>query len=231
MGLLEEIRSPQWANPFATHRPVLWAVASRTRRPLLEFGCGEGSTPLLDRAASLCNVPLITLDTDQAWLERYSRSLASPLHEFRLVSSWEEELASEEWDGGRYGVVFVDQSPWEARATTVRRFSHSADYVVLHDCDYLPSHGLLGESIAPIVGPHDPGKRSYAEVFKHFKEFFPPEPWPLRETGPPTLLASNFHECDLDVDLEAFSPPRWSRAPILRGHRVGARVGAVIRRR
>jgi hypothetical protein len=229
MGWLDQIRSVQWANPFATHQPVLWQIASGSALTMLEFGSGDGSTALLHRLSRDRNVPLITFDTDAAWLGRYAPSMESPLHQFRLVSSWEDTLASAEWDDRRYGLVFVDQEPWEARVATIHRFRLLAEYIVVHDVDYLPTHGLMGRSIRPLVGPDDVGSRTYDDVFTSYKEFFPPEPWPLRETGPPTLLGSNFNDCEINVDYSAFAPPSWARGPILRGHAVAGRAGEALR--
>ncbi|HEX4034339.1 MAG TPA: hypothetical protein VHX66_07840 [Solirubrobacteraceae bacterium] len=231
MGWLDQIRTVQWANGFATHRPVLWHIASRSTLTMLEFGCGDGSTALLHRISAERNTPLITFDTDPAWLGRYAPSMESPLHQFRVVSSWEDTLASAEWDEQRYGLVFVDQAPWEARVATVHRFRLMAEYIVLHDSDYFPTNGLMGRSIRPIVGPDDVGSRTYDDVFTSYKEFFPPEPWPLRETGPPTLLGSNFNDCAIDVDWSAFWPPSWARGPILRGHALATLAGQALRQR
>jgi hypothetical protein len=174
-------------------------------------------------------LPLITLETDAAWLSRYAPRLESPLHQFRLVSSWDDELASSEWDGFQCGLVFVDQAPWEARVTTIERFRLTAEYVILHDSSYFPEHGLIGRSLRPVLGPGDIGERTYDDVFTSYKEFFPPEPWPLPSTGPPTLLGSNSRSCDIDVDLAAFAPPRWARRPLLKWHRASGMLGESLR--
>jgi hypothetical protein len=216
-----------WLNEFATHQPVLVAAANACSGPIIEFGCGEGSTRLLHEIARRRSLPLLTLETDAAWMGRYQEELSSRLHEFRLVDDWTEELADPMWDQRRWGLAFIDQAPWEARANTARRLSATAEYLIIHDCDYLPEHGLLGRSIRPLVGPQDVGERSYDEEFSSWREFFPPEPWPLKATGPPTLLASNNRDVtSLDVDYTSGTPPRIIRALAQQASRVRQRLAA-----
>ena len=204
-----------WIHPPATHQPVLHEIASRCDGPILEFGCGEGSTPLLHEVCSRRGLRLLSLETEPAWMNRYAPSMQSRQHEFRLVSDWDELLASAEWDEHRWGLVFVDQHPWEARAKTIHRLRLNTDYVILHDCDHMTTTGLLGRSLRPIEGPHDIGERSYDDVFSSWKEYFPPEPWPLPSTGPPTLLGSNARDCELDLDYRKYQPP-WPRRALYR---------------
>jgi hypothetical protein len=196
-------------NRMATHQPVLWAVAHAAGGPIAEFGSGNGSTPLLHAIASRLGVRLVTLDNDASWLERYRQSLESPLHEFRLVEDWSVELARPEWDEN-WAVVFIDQNPFEARALTVARFRSSADYLVVHDDDYFAERGLFGVAIRPLLGPHDRGERDFSDTFSSWCEFFPPEPWPFRPTGPPTLLGSNRRDVTtIRVDYEDHLPLWW----------------------
>jgi hypothetical protein len=155
----------------------------------------------------------LTLESDREWLGRYQAELESPLHRFRYVEDWLEELKAPLWDEQQWGLVFIDQSPWAARAATARRFNDKAEYVIVHDCDFLPEAGLLGTSVRPLLGAHDRGERRYDEVFRWWQEFFPPEPWPLEATGPPTLLASNVYDVTaLRVDYAKYAPPRWRQA-------------------
>ena len=196
-------------NRMATHQPVLWAAAIAAEGAILEFGCGYGSTPLLHGLAEDLGVRLVTLDSDEEWLRRFRSRLESPFHEFRLVQDWASELDKPDWDRD-WGLVFVDQSPFEARALTVDRFRDRADYVVVHDSDYFPEHGLFGTALRPLRGPHDLGARDFGDVFSSWREFFPPEPWPFAPTGPPTLLASNRRDVSLvDIDYERHLPLWW----------------------
>jgi hypothetical protein len=204
-------------NRFATHQPVLWTIANESTGPIAEFGCGHGSTPLLHGIAEARGVSLLTLDGSREWLDRFRPRFESPQHEFRVVDDWDAELGDPRWDEQRY-LVFVDQGPFEARAATVARVRHSADYVVLHDSDYFPEHGLFGRAVRPLLGAHDRGERNYDDVFSSWREFFPPEPWPYSPTGPPTLLGSN--RCDVarfEIDYDDFLPRWWKLGRTVRG--------------
>jgi hypothetical protein len=204
-------------NRMATHQPVLWAVAHAANGPIAEFGCGNGSTPFLHEIAGKLGVRLVTLDNNAHWLNRYAPSLESPIHEFRLVDDWAVELARPDWDE-RWALVFVDQDPFEARALTVERLRDSADYVVVHDDDYFAEHGLFGVAIRPLLGPKDPGERDFGDTFASWREFFPPEPWPFRPTGPPTLLGSNRHDVtSIVIDYERHLPLWWKLGRHARG--------------
>jgi hypothetical protein len=195
-----------WNNAFATHQPVLYEIARRCQGPIVEFGCGEGSTRLLHHVCAQRGVRLLTLDSDAEWLDRYSNALSSDLHEFRVVEDWGDELAGTERE--QWGLAFIDQGSWEARADTAKRLADKAEYLIVHDHDALPGMGLLGRSIRPIFGPHDVGERDFDDEFTYWREFFPDAPWPLPTTGPPTLLASNRRDVTaISVDYSEHVPP------------------------
>jgi hypothetical protein len=188
---------------------VLVAAVRASEGPIAEFGCGHGSTPLLHRLAVEQQRRLVTLDSNEGWARRFRERMESQTHEFRLVRDWDVELDRPEWSEQRWGVIFVDQNPFEARAETVRRLRDRADYLVVHDCDYFPRRGLFGREIAPLNGPDDRGMRDYGDTFTSWREIFPPEPWPFKPTGPPTLLGSNTH--DVSTLPVRYGLPLWWR--------------------
>lgn len=194
---------------MTTHQPVLIAVAERCDGPIAEFGCGHGSTPLLHEIATRRGLRVLSLESDRAWLDAFRLDMESPTHQFRHVTDWQLELQRPEWRD-RWGLVFIDQDPWEARPWTVATVRHTADYVVVHDCDHGARIGTLGRMIRDVAGAADRGERDYSDLFSSWIEFFPPEPWPWPPTGPPTLLGSNL--CDVSevsVDLESLLPLWW----------------------
>ena len=196
-----------WRGQLGTHVPVLLAAVDATTGPVVEFGTGYNSTPVLHDRVAGRGRRLLSLEADPTWLTR-SAGLEAGLHELPLVDSWEIELARPEWDEP-WSVVFVDQSGWKARAETVRRVALSAELVVVHDCDALAREGLLGREDAPLRGPGDRGRRDYGDIFRSWRELFPPEPWPA-PTGPPTLLASNRRDVgEIRVDFDAMVPLWW----------------------
>lgn len=191
-------------NDYATHQPVLCEMVRRTQGPVIEFGCGFGSTPLLHELCEQSQRKLITLESNKEWLLKFEDKYASSTHKFIHVRDWDVILREPEIVNTRWDIVFVDQTPWEARHKTILRLKDTCQYVILHDCDYFPAHGIFGREISPLKGADHPGERWYGDLFKNYKEFFPLKPWPYERTGPPTLLASNFNSCDVDVNYENY---------------------------
>lgn len=187
-------------DPYSTHQPVLYEALLRTSGPVIEFGCGHGSTPMLHHHCTEHRRKLITLESDKKWLHKFFLP-DEMYHKFIYVQDWDVVLASDEIIATAWDVAFVDQAPWEARYATILALKDIARFIVLHDCDYFPEHGVFGENVRGLNGPKDRGLRTYDDVFRYYKEFFPPEPWPHPRTGPPTLLASNFESCDWNVDF------------------------------
>jgi len=101
-------------------------------------------------------------------------------------------------------IAFIDQGPFEARATTLMLVKETARFVVLHDSDYFPGHGLFGISLEGMNGTQHRGKRTFDDVFKYYKEFFPLDPWPHPPTGPPILVGSNYEDFDWEIDFEKY---------------------------
>ncbi len=169
-------------DSYSTHQPVLYEAVMRTSGPVVEFGCGHGSTPLLHK---ICDGRrLLTLE-DAEWLEKFIL-LTTSWHGFGLAVDWAgttDYVALQLWD-----VALIDHAPWEARVAAVLALKDKIKFIVLHDCDYFVTHGLL----------------DFDELFKYHKEFLPLKPWPYPPTGPPTLLASNFEDCDWDIDYEKY---------------------------
>ncbi len=182
--MFKEMKARFLHDQYSTHQPVLYEAVMRTSGPVVEFGVGYGSTPWLHE---LCNGrKLLSVETDVRWLSAFLH-LASPgCHRFVLVQNLDAllgEIIEVPWS-----VAFVDQGTWDARVQTVLALKDKARFIVLHDCDYFVKKAML----------------DYDEVFKSYKEFFPLKPWPYRPTGPPTLLASNFEDCDWDIDYNEY---------------------------
>ncbi|MFZ4100216.1 MAG: hypothetical protein ACOYKZ_07835 [Chlamydiia bacterium] len=205
-------------DPVATHQPILYQVARATRGPIIEFGCGKGSTPLLHELCKEQGRMLISLDDDAAWLQSLADRYRGDgyeednqgWHQFYLVpgkgptrsedpAHWVAFIESNTWlNSLHYGCCFIDQAPWLARFETLKRFAAHSDYVVLHDCDYFPVHGIFGRTIKPTVNKQ-PGVFDFSDVFRVSQVFFPPAPWP-GETGPPTLVGSNLKSQLPEID-------------------------------
>jgi hypothetical protein len=193
-------------SDFYTHQPVLLSALKESVGAVLELGCGEGSTELIHRYCDKHRRQVVTVEHNISWMSKYVNLFTTDWHRFIHTTNWYdtiEEMASQKW-----GLVFIDQESWNERAYSFKRLKDCADYMVLHDCDYLPENGLLGKQIRPYVNsPYDVGERCYDSEILHWKEFHPTKPmcWTgTKMTGPPTLLASNKYPCkDIMVDFSA----------------------------
>ena len=209
-------------DDWSTHQPVLYAVAKATKGPIIEFGCGHGSTDLLHAMCEKEGRLLITLEDDWNWMNRFTQKylgqgynadnsgwhrfyyvpgkrlddLENPAHWIAFMDHF-DLLSSLDFD-----VCFIDQSPWLARYETLQRMKNKARFVVIHDVDYFPTHHIFGTTIQPIVNRQE-GRFDFSDVFSSFCVYFPNQPWPA-DTGPPTLVGSNFES---SLPLADYSQP------------------------
>lgn len=206
-------------DDWSTHQPVLYAVATSTKGPIIEFGCGHGSTDLLHEICEKEGRILITLEDDLNWLNQFAAKYEgrgyvsdnSGWHKFFFVpgknlqdyenpAHWitflnEFELLNEL----SFDLCFIDQSPWLARFETVKKMKDIARFVIVHDVDYFPMKGVFGKVVKPIVNKTE-GEFDFSDVFTYSHVYFPQQPWP-GDTGPPTLLGSNFDSDFPTVDF------------------------------
>lgn len=118
---------------YFSHYPVLAAAVVAGRGPVLELGCGYGSTLMLHYMCKAMEVPLMTMDTDKAWLERFA-GYAGPGHQLLHVEDWAKVDFSRELPA-RYGCVFVDCAPGNARIELILRLKMQAKFIVAHDSE------------------------------------------------------------------------------------------------
>jgi hypothetical protein len=204
---------------WSTHQPVLYAVSKSTIGPIIEFGCGHGSTDLLHEICQKEGRLLITLDDDYYWMNKFTqkylgrgynldnsgwhkfyyvpgknlKDLENPAHWVDFMENF-DLLTSVDFD-----VCFIDQSPWLARYETIKRMKNKARFVIVHDVDYFPMNTIFGKTIKPIANKQA-GEFDFSDVFSTFRVYFPNKPWP-GDTGPPTLLGSNFDENFPEIDF------------------------------
>jgi hypothetical protein len=192
-------------NPFYTHQPILYNMLMQTTGPILELGCGDGSTELIHLIGQKQNRKIITVESLPDWAIKYKSKYQNNTHSFIVtdnhsIESWNkvtDTLLNEKW-----GLVFIDQGFWEARAYSFAKLKDISEYIILHDCDYFGDNNLIGTSIEKFVNQHNRGKRDYSKDIKYWKEYFPN--LFVGPTGPPTLLASEFHTCDIDIDFDKY---------------------------
>ena len=132
-------------DAYTTHIAPLVTAVMQTDGPVLELGCGDTSTPVLHAICAAQRRPLLSADTDEAFISRFA-NLRSEMHTFKFVpayvrrspdnpdgSAWDS--VGQETPDGRWSVVFVDHRPGERRREDIARFADRADIVVVHDTE------------------------------------------------------------------------------------------------
>lgn len=189
------------SNAFATHQPVLIELFNHLSEEgaVLELGSGLGSTELLHKLCLKNNRPLLTVDDSQEWLSKYETDFSSLNHKYKLIAidqiHKDKEIKDTKWE-----LIFIDQGSWESRAESVKLFKKKAKFLVIHDSDYFPSTNLFGKLIEKAIPSEKPAVVDHSDNFKYFREFYPSFPWPA-ESGPPTLVGSNSHKLDFEVNM------------------------------
>jgi len=174
-------------NRFETHRFVLQEVLRIVSKPVLELGAGTYSTIPINQMSKKRGISCLTIESNGEWFQKYSR-LRTDLHRFRYYNEEESKKFYKE-DTTEWGLVFVDSSSWKDRVLAIRKYHKTADYMILHDCDYFPNNEIFGvrySTIRPWL--NKTGVRTYDDVFRYWIEFFIKD-W--KRGDPPTLLGSN----------------------------------------
>lgn len=214
------MRFEHQTNPFATHQPVLvelfTQIIADSTKPVLELGAGNGSTPMLHELCAKYTRELVTADDNPDWLNRFKPNYATDWHKFVTIPKPSTGINPDTYDvhwayfysiiadlHEDWSLVFIDNAPWSARHRALGVFRDRADYVMVHDVDYFPDHGVFGKTVRPIVPNVDGGERNYDAELKYWREYMQPLPWPA-PTGPPTLLGSNRFDRFPEVDFDKY---------------------------
>ena len=182
-----------WRQSFYTHQPILRFYANQATKPILELGCGEGSTRILHEICQQRGLELVTVENNAEWMAKY-QDLKTNWHRFCAVpnngdhNAWEATLRSNGFHEKDWGLVFVDQSPWEARTMSLNLLKNQTDIMVIHDVDYFPEGHKWGRVVRHIA-KNVPGLYNFDDQFAKWQLYYPPTPWES-PTGPPTLVGS-----------------------------------------
>lgn len=165
------------ADDYASHYAVLAAAIRRTTGPVLEAGCGEGSTPMLHYMCkgNLSGRPLLTLDSDRTWLDKFAGYSQESWHLFEWVTDWSKhDLLGDAF----FGVAFIDNAPGESRIKLIEKLAHRATFILAHDSerDWATGANYGYEKVRPL--------------FKYVSEF--------RRWRPYTLILSNFEPFEIE---------------------------------
>ena len=120
-------------DAYETHRPALREAVLRIPDGLiLELGAGAGSTPPLHEVCLATGRPVVTLESDRSWFERFVR-LRSDNHAVLHVPSW-TDLDNAILRQLPYTIAFVDHTPTR-RVTDIEWLAKQAKVVVVHDTE------------------------------------------------------------------------------------------------
>ena len=174
---------------YGSHQFLLIDILKRTSNPILELGSGDYSTQQIHNLSEKRKV--VTIDDSDWWIKRYLK-LQDKYHRFYFMNNDQLEKFYRE-DNENWGLVFIDSGTWEQRTSALVKYKDVADYIILHDCDYMVGHKIFGTT-------DKNGLRIYNDLFRYWIEFN------LRHKrdSPPTLLGSN--KIDLkDIKIDGMS--------------------------
>ncbi len=132
---------------YSTHLPVLMEVMKRTTGDVLELGPGVFSTPVLHWLCREQKRTLLTIESDEGWLNFCMKYYRTPLHKFLLTKDWGDikEVISKNWD-----VALVDLTPDSQRPEVVKILANKAKYIVIHDADDIKEKHYHYSTIYPL---------------------------------------------------------------------------------
>lgn len=114
---------PEWesTSDWDSHRPALYLALKNAKGTVVELGCGDGSTPLLEKYCNENNIPFKSFDTDRDWASKYE---STELIDDVLNVPVEE-----------VGLLFVDSKPAETRKDILEKWAWKAKIIVAHDSE------------------------------------------------------------------------------------------------
>ena len=74
---------------YATHQRLLVKYMMQTEGAILELGCGNYSTPLIHEIATAQGRSVLTLDSQQPWLNQFTY-MQSEQHRFQHIAKRSE---------------------------------------------------------------------------------------------------------------------------------------------
>lgn len=187
-----ELSQQNIQDAHGTHRKFLEFYILKSTGNILEFGCGNSSTGLIKSLIKGTSRKLISYENNQEWYNKMTKELPEDEnHQYIFVNDNDWETCINSIPKINWGLVFIDQSPWEARTMTMKYFKDIADYIMIHDVDYFSNNNFFG-TFKKIPGAPENAlpEYNYSDISDNWKLYYPERPWPSF-TGPPTLVFSN----------------------------------------
>lgn len=105
-----------WNN----HRYLLWEALKLTKGKVVEFGCGDGSTPYLDKYCKKHKREFKSYEGHKDWANKFNS---------HFIEDWEQINESD------IDVLFIDHAPGERRHLDVIKYANIAKIIVIHDSE------------------------------------------------------------------------------------------------
>lgn len=104
-----------WDN----HRGLLWLSLEATNGSVLELGCGDGSTPYLQKYCT--ERELTSLDYNKEWADKFGATYVNDWNTVNL--------------GSNISVALIDESPGEHRKESINYLTNNAEIIIVHDSE------------------------------------------------------------------------------------------------
>ena len=112
-------------SDWDSHKPALnLAVTKGAIGSITEFGCGEGSTPMLKALADSVGCNFFSYETNAEYAERYN---ATKMNDYNEI-----HLSDREW---KQSILFIDLAPGEQRKEMIAKHANNAFVIVVHDTE------------------------------------------------------------------------------------------------
>lgn len=115
-------------SDWNSHRLLLYIALEQSQaNSVVEFGCGDGSTPLLYKYCSMNEVwQFMSYETNPVYAAKFEQTT-------RIVD-YNEPFAA--WQKtGKVGLLFIDCAPGEIRKDLVDLYANMAKIIVVHDTE------------------------------------------------------------------------------------------------
>lgn len=123
----------QWKSfdDYSSHRELLWLAVTKTQpekkedaKPVIEFGCGFGSTPVLNIYCLGRKRKFISYENNSEWKNKWD--YVNIIEDFMKINFSAEE---------RPGILFIDCAPGEIRKDLIAKHANNADVIIVHDTE------------------------------------------------------------------------------------------------
>jgi phospholipid N-methyltransferase len=125
------------SNGWYSHRLYLFKelISLNDGVSILEFGVGDGSSILIhDYCKENKNAQAIAFETDKNWFLKIKDQYELENYKFILLENWSN--LQQYLENKTYDLVFIDQSPWEARIESIDFLKNQCKTIMLHDYDF-----------------------------------------------------------------------------------------------